>query len=149
MKLTKEKFLDLNSCADAVAFAKSVNFDAVKGWQTCERGDWLIWLLRKTNNLDKPTAVKIAIACAERVLTNFEKKYPDDKRPEMAILAAEKWLANPTLENQNAAAAAHASASAAYAAAADAAADAAAADAYAAAIKEQLENYLSDIIEEF
>lgn len=33
MQLTKQQFLDLYPCADALAFAKSIKFDAVRGWK--------------------------------------------------------------------------------------------------------------------
>ena len=130
MKFTKEQLMQHSPCADGLAFAKSCDFDFSKIWNNCERGDWLIWLLRNSGNIDKPTAVKIAIACAEHVLAIFEKKYPNNKRSRKAIEAAIAWVKNPTEENRQAAAAAADAADAAYAAyaayaAADADADAA------------------------
>jgi hypothetical protein len=141
MKFTKQQLLDLDPCADGLAFARLHKFDFVKIYNECERGDWLIWWLRRSGNMDKTQAVKVAIACAEHVLELFEKKYPDDKRPRQAIEAAIEWVKNPTEENRKkcrtAAAYAYAAAAYAYAAAAYAAsaadAYAAAADAYAAA----------------
>jgi hypothetical protein len=103
-------------------------------YDKCERGGWMIWMLQKADKLDKPTAVKIAIECAEHVLHFYEDKYPDDKRPRLAIDAARKYLSDPNEENRKAAAyAADAAdaAAAAYAAYAAYAADAADAVAYA------------------
>jgi len=82
--------------------------------------------------LKKDDKTRYAIYAAEQVLSIFEKEYPKDKRPRLAIKAAENYLKNPTQENKNAAANA---AYAAYAAAnaANAAAYAAAYAAYAAA----------------
>jgi hypothetical protein len=141
MNITKEWLLKLHPCSDGLAFANSCGFDFTKIWETCPRGDWLIWLLRQMDLLDKPTAVRMAIACAEHVLEHVEKKYPLDKRPRKAIEAARKWLEDPTADA--AAYDAYAAAAAAYAAAsayasADASADAdAAASAYAYAIKSE------------
>ena len=70
----------------------------------------------------KEDSVKLAIFAAELVIDIFEKQYPDDKRPRMAIEAAKKWLDNPTADTARAAADAAAAAYAAYAAAAYAAA---------------------------
>ena len=95
-------------------FAKSCDLEAVKIWQTCQRGDWLIWLLQKTNQLDKPQSVRVATCCAKHVLGMYEEKYPGDKRPSAAIAAAKAYLENPSEENRVAAYAA--AASAAYAA---------------------------------
>ncbi len=91
----------------------------------------------------KEDSVKLAIFAAELVLSIFEKKYPDDKRPRAAISAAREWLKDPSAANAanadyaaNAAAdyAANAAtnAAAAYAATAAASAAANAASAYAA-----------------
>jgi hypothetical protein len=93
----------------------------------------------------KLDSVALAIFCAEKVIHIFETRYPDDKYPRNAIVAAEAWLQNPTDDNAIAAndaaraaearAARAAARAAAYAAAraADAAAYAAADAAYAAA----------------
>jgi hypothetical protein len=147
MKLTKTEIVAMNPCRDGLDFCESCEFDIVRIYNTCERGDWLIWLLCHTKQLDKPKSVAIAIACAEMVIDIFENKYPDDKRPRTAIDAAKKWLIDPNEKNRKAAAdsanaaadaatyAAYAAAAtyAAYAAAVAYAADAVAYAAYAAA----------------
>ena len=131
MKHTKEDILALNPCRDGLRFAEQCGFDAVKIYNGCPRGDWLLWLLRKVGVIDKPQAVTLAIVCAERVLTIYEQRKPGDFRPRQAIEAAKAWVENPTEKNRQAAAAAAAAtyasaaaasaAYAAYAASADAA----------------------------
>lgn len=159
MKFTKSKLLKLKPCADGLDYAASLNFNFARIYNECERGDWLIWWLRKSVDLDKPKAVKLAIICAQHVLKIFEKKYPNDNRPRKAIEAAIQFLKNPADHNRTAADgadaayvctvavassyadayagaaadAAGAASSAAYAAAASAAADAHAAACAAAA----------------
>ncbi len=54
----------------------------------------------------KKDSVALAIFSAELVIDNFERVYPEDKRPREAIEAAKKWLKNPTEENRFAARAA-------------------------------------------
>ena len=83
---------------------------------------------------------RFAIEVTESVLHIFEQKYPNDKRPREAIVAAKLFLDGALSRKADAAAAAdaaaYAAADAAHAAAADAAAyaaDAAAAAAHAAA----------------
>jgi hypothetical protein len=138
---TKSQLMEKRPCADGLAFAKSCDFDFHKIYETCPRGDWLIWLLRRSAMPTKEQSVKIACEIALQVLPILEKKYPDEKRPRKAIEAALAWLSNPTDENKALASAARCEASKAaqeirsawYSAAAAAAA--AAADAAAAARK--------------
>jgi hypothetical protein len=92
-------------------------------------------------NWTKEDSVALAVFAAEQVLSIFEKKYPKDKRPRKAILAAKNYLKAVksgeakkiekarTYSAHAAAAAAHAAASPAY----SAAHAAAAAHAYSAA----------------
>lgn len=51
----------------------------------------------------KEDSVSLAIYGAELCIKNFEKVYPDDKRPRQAIQAAKRYLKNPTEENRSAA----------------------------------------------
>lgn len=122
--MTEEQLLALNPCPEGLAFAELCNFDFVKIWHTCPRGDWLLWLLHKTNNITKKQAVHIAIEFAQATLPLFERKYPDDRRPRKAIEAAQNWLSNPSFENMDAAhvarLAAYEAADAAYTASLDA-----------------------------
>jgi hypothetical protein len=80
-------------------------------------------------NWTKEDSVALAVFAAEQVLSIFEKKYPKDKRPRKAILAAKNYLKAVksgeakkiekarTYSAHAAAAAAHAAASPAYSAA--------------------------------
>jgi hypothetical protein len=81
---------------------------------------WSEMRVVKAYRWEKPDSVALAVYAAELVIGEYEKKYPDDKRPRQAIEAAKAWLENPTEENRQAAAYAASSASyaAAYAAAA-------------------------------
>ena len=95
---------------------------------------WSEMRVVKAYRWEKPDSVAMAIYSAELVIGEYEKRYPDDKRPRRAIEAAKAWLENPTEENRAAANAAYAAASAASAAnAAYAAANAAYTAASAAA----------------
>jgi hypothetical protein len=139
----KKKQLKSTPCRKGADLAESLDWDFAKIYDQCERGDWLIWLLRNSIGLTKEQSSQIAIECAQGVLNLFEEKHPNDNRPRLAIEAASQWLLEPTEKNRNAADAAAVAANAAYAAtyatnaaafaayAAYAATHAAAADAYA------------------
>ncbi|MDE2020635.1 MAG: hypothetical protein KGJ13_09895, partial [Patescibacteria group bacterium] len=83
-----------------------------------DRADWMLWTSGKAEALSKRQFVWLAALCAERVIGEFEKKYPDDKRPRQAIEAAKNYVLKPS---EGAAADAAWAAHAAWAAAADAA----------------------------
>ena len=94
--------------------------------------------------LKKDDKTRYAIYAAKQVLSIFEKEYPKDKRPRLAIKAAENYLKNPLNENKKAAnsaalAANSAANSAAYSAAYSAAALAANSAADAAYSKEKMQ----------
>ena len=50
----------------------------------------------------KVDSVALSIFAAGLCLANFEKVFPDDKRPKEAIEAAKRWLRDPTKENGSA-----------------------------------------------
>jgi hypothetical protein len=141
MKFSLEKAQELKACQSGIDWYKANGEpDTVeKTVEACIKTNELNyanWLL--SNTLAEKQCGIYAVFAAEQVIDIFEVKYPDDKRPRLAIEAAKKVIENDTPENRNAAAdAAHeayAAANASYAAyaAAYAAADGAYA-AYAAA----------------
>ena len=85
-----QKYLiEIGACKEAVDWVG--NQTRAHAWKTCERGDWMIWLLvNKGKTADKILRL-IAADCAERVLPIFEKQYPGDDRPRKAILAARDY----------------------------------------------------------
>lgn len=142
MKITKEWLEGKGACAGGKEwFLAQDENDAVKVLKklmTEDRFDWANWTICRMFN--RKQRIKYAVFAAEQVLDIFEKKYPNDKRPRLAIEAARKCIDKNTKENRRAAAyaacASYAASDAAYAAsdAADAASDAAcAADAARAA----------------
>src|SRR3990167_2470370 len=77
----------------------------VKG-EHLEEKDKEVWSemrITKAWNWEKKDSVALSIYSAELCLQNFEKVYPDDKRPREAIEAAKKWLAEPTPQSESAA----------------------------------------------
>ena len=82
----------------------------------------------------KKDSVALSVYAAELCLDNFEKMYPEDKRPRLAIDAAKQWMKNPNEGTARAAdSAAYSAADSAAASAADSAAANAARAAYSAA----------------
>ncbi len=128
---------DLGACNEAIEWAEGQD-DPRAAWESCERGDWLLWICGKLD-VDRRLLVTAACRCARLALRYVPS---GEYRPLIAIEMAEAWIRGEATIDQvrNAADAAYAYASAASAAAAASAAYAAyaataasAAAAYAAA----------------
>jgi len=131
-KTLKEFLIENNACKDGFDFAKDLTLDEFLN--TCERGDWILWLFAKMNreSLQELTLAKGHCANTVRELMKDERS---TKAVDVAISFGEGKATRKELDAAYAYAyaAADAADAAAYAAAADAAAYAAAADAAAAA----------------
>ena len=139
-KSWKKNLEKLNPCKDAYEWAISQP-SAATAWQSCRRGDWMLWLLGKQcrTAAQRRKLVLAACACARLSLPHVRSGEP---RPLRAIETAEDWAnrkSGVTLEMVKAASAEYAAADSAASAAAYAAsaaayeASAASAAAYAAA----------------
>ena len=81
---------ELNACSEARRWAAGKSLAEV--WNTCERGDWLLWLCGhmcgKKGWPTRKQLVLAACACAETAL----KYVPEGElRPKKAIEMARKW----------------------------------------------------------
>ena len=145
MKITKKQIKELHPCLEGWNWYQNSNKeeDLEKLLLDINKVDssWSRWLF--TNLMTKKQNVEIAIFSASEVLSIFEDKYPDDKRPRKAIEAAQKWLDDPTDKNASASASASASAYAASASASAYASASASASAYAASASASAYAYAS------
>jgi len=124
----------IGACQEVINDAQGKTAQQI--WDTCERGDWMLWLIGKLSSESgsekRKQLVLTACKCARLALKYIPN---DEKRPLRAIETAEQWANGEngiTLDEvRNAAHAAYAAAHVAYAAA-GAAADAAAGAAHAA-----------------
>jgi len=136
MIITSEFLKEKGACSEGfkwVSEQKLIGLEAIpfiKKLISADKLRWANWLIVRV--MDYKQYVSYAVFAAEQVIEIFEKKYPDDKRPRLAIEAAKKCIDGPSKKNKNAAAnaanAAYAAVNAAYAAnaATDTVADAAA-----------------------
>ncbi len=62
-----------------------------------------LWALRCTIQDSEIISRRLAVEFARHVLSIFENKYPEDKRPRQAIETAERCVNNPSEENRKAA----------------------------------------------
>ena len=131
MKDFKETLIELHACEEAMIWIGNKDFKTF--YETCERGDWLLWLYARTNKDDLR-----GLTLAKAHCVNTVRHLMNDKRSteaiDVAILFGE---GKATLGQLNAAAyassAAYAASFAAYHALSDASASASLAAYYASA----------------
>jgi len=124
--------MKLNACKDAREWAGDKSWEEI--YNTCHRGDWLLWLFKRTNPDDLQLLTLAKGHCANTV-RHLMKDERSIKAVDAAIAFGEGKISRDELDAADAAAFAAAYADAAYADAASAAsaASAAYAAAYAAA----------------
>ena len=88
-----------NACADAVKWVGRKSLTVA--WRTCQRADWMMWLVSRV--CTRRVAVLCACECARTALRYVPK---GEDRPRLAIEAAERWAADPSEANRDAARAA-------------------------------------------
>jgi hypothetical protein len=116
-----------NACDEAKLWASNKSWNEI--YNTCHRGDWLLWLFQRTNPNDLQVITLAKAHCANTV-----RHLINDERSKNAIDVAIAFVnGNATREELNAAYADADAAAVAYNTAADTADDAAAYAAYAAA----------------
>lgn len=90
----KALLTQLHACQAAMEWAEGKSL--AETWKQCERGDWMLWLSGRMAGKDgwatRQEVVLAACDCAELVLSIFEAKYPDDKRPRNTVEMARKWV---------------------------------------------------------
>jgi hypothetical protein len=104
MKITSQFLEKWDACSDGEEWA--LRQDTDDAIELVERlleynSEWASWLI--TRCLETPGQIRYAIFAAESVLDNFERIFPDDKRPQLAIEAARTALENNNEGNRMAA----------------------------------------------
>ena len=91
----KDKLIKLGTCEEAVKWVGDKDFK--KAWDTCDRGDWLIWYIFRTEIGTLRDRIHLLCDCVEPVLKYVPK---GEDRPRLAIEAARVYADNPTEENR-------------------------------------------------
>ena len=106
MKYITFKYLKkIGACIEAVQyFVEQNKQQTALAWinhlVAVDKTDWATWFICRVFNHTQQ--IQYAIFAAEQVIDNFEKQWPDDKRPRQAIEAAKTYLKQPNKENKKA-----------------------------------------------
>ena len=99
MKTIADRISHLSPCTEAVTWLGDQT-DVADAWNSCPRGDWLLWLAGRVG-VERTVLVKSAAGCARLVLHLVPA---GEDRPRLAIAAAEAWATEPNENNRNKAA---------------------------------------------
>jgi hypothetical protein len=140
----KDRLKNLKACSAAIEWVGSRT--AASAWKECKRGDWILWLIDKSNPKITLAMRRKLVLCACDIAETSLKHVPaGEKRPAEALRVARAWARGEKVsldEVKTAAYAAYAAYAAAYAAYAAAnAANAAYAAANAAAYADIVRKY--------
>ena len=81
MEKLKHKLLELKACNEAVIWSNGKNINEV--WETCHRGDWMLWLFSRTN----PDDIRL-LTLAKGHCANTVRHLMNDQRSVNAVDAA-------------------------------------------------------------
>lgn len=87
----------LGACSEAVAWASTQPNDPAAAWTTCQRGDWLMWLLgRMCSSRDDDSHRRIVAAACE--CARLARSLAVDPRVTTCLTITERWAAgDPTV----------------------------------------------------
>ena len=104
-QINAEWLRDQGACGEGKEWFDSqeerVGFKVVEKLIEEDKLQWANWLICRL--LSREDKIRYAIFAAQQAIKNFEKLYPDDKRPQQAIEAALAYLKEPTEVNRSAA----------------------------------------------
>lgn len=102
MKITKYWINKWSPCVEAVEWLNERDtkdvFELIKLLKKSsikDKYEWLTWAIPRLLKT-KRARVRLAVYSATLVLPNFEKAFPNDKRPRGTIALVKKWLKNPS-----------------------------------------------------
>lgn len=87
-----DELATLKPCADALAWAREQDTPE-SSWATCERGDWMLWLLSKcAGGPDSDEHKQLVLAVCECARLALPYVRDGALRPQRAIETAENWV---------------------------------------------------------
>lgn len=103
LEITDEWIKQKSPCKEALEWWSKKNkepVDILEELIAAKKYSWANWFIVRV--MTYHDYVSYAVYAAEQVVGIYEKKYPEDKRPRLAIEAARKCIEAPSEENKNA-----------------------------------------------
>ena len=95
----REYLVSLDACAESVEWVGDKTL--AEAWATCERADWMLWLVSKIDGSYTPRLRLAACACAR---TSLKYVPAGEDRPRLAIKCAERYARGEATKDELAAA---------------------------------------------
>ena len=85
-----DALVELNACPDAVDWARTQP-DSQAAWRTCDRGDWLLWLLGRTVTKGSPRHKRLVLVTCRIASDSLRYVAKGENRPRVAIRTTRRW----------------------------------------------------------
>ena len=95
----REQLVEMDACAKAVEWVGEKTM--AEAWATCERADWMLWLVTRIDGSYTPRLRLAACACAR---TSLKYVPAGEDRPRLAIECAERYARGEATKDELAAA---------------------------------------------
>jgi len=95
----REQLVAMDACAEAVEWVGDKTL--AEAWATCERADWMLWLVTRIDGSYTPRIRLAACACAR---TSLKYVPAGEPRPRLAIECAERYARGEATKDELAAA---------------------------------------------
>ena len=95
----RERLFEMGACSEAVEWVGDKTL--AEAWVTCERADWMLWLVSKIDGSYTPRIRLAACACAR---TSLKYVPAGEDRPRLAIECAERYARGEATKDELAAA---------------------------------------------
>lgn len=101
--ITQEWLKEKHSGEYLRTLAKECDYDLERMWDNCQSGSSMVRLLQILDRINKPLAVRIAIACVEHILPHPDPVHPLYYQVKQAMQTSRDWLESQTEETRQAA----------------------------------------------
>ena len=82
-----------HACKESMIWLKKGRYESLqKAWKDCDKGIWMLWLLKKRKFSDKQTWIALSIMFFKNIQNIYEKKYHNNNCFEQIIKILENYL---------------------------------------------------------
>ena len=88
-----------HACKESMIWLKKGRYESLqKAWKDCDKGIWMLWLLKNRKFSDKQTWIALSIMFFKNIQNIYEKKYHNNNCFEQIIKTLENYLKSQDID---------------------------------------------------